>query len=137
MYTKITYYDPFRLTEHTIHAQIKGVGKHTLLGITGPCFRAADSAKINVIPMELLDHATRLAVLKAHNISFTTIKRDGLSNFLMGDGSGKSCSIIDEKGQLRHYTGIGWINKGPASYDDYARFPIIELTEEDADYEDL
>lgn len=126
MYTKITYVDPFRLTEHTIHAEIKGLGKHPLLDIWGPCFRAADSNDVNVIPMELLDHPTRLAVLQAHDVEFTTISADGLSNRSMGDGAGKIDTLIDTKGQRRHYVGIGWITEGPARYEDYARLPVLE-----------
>ena len=133
MITQITYYDPFRLTEHTIKAEILGVGQHELLGTTGPCFRAAGSTKVNVIPMELLDHSTRLAVLKAHDISFNTVKRESLSILEMRDGSGRVCKIIDEKGQRRQYVGFGWVNEGPASYFDYGQFPVVELTEEGAD----
>lgn len=53
-----------------------------------------------------------------------TVRREELSTFAMGDGTGKECRVV-YAGSVKMYVGIGWIVERKATQEDCDLFPMV------------
>ena len=55
-----------------------------------------------------------------------TIKRSEVSNLRMTAGNEIKIARVIDRGMVKEWVGIGWVNLGEADGSDYGRYPVLE-----------
>jgi hypothetical protein len=67
---------------------------------------------------------TTLKLIEAEGHTKETVDRGQLSNLKMVSGGEKRYSKIVCDGQVKQWVGIGWVDEGAATLEDYASLPV-------------
>ena len=57
-----------------------------------------------------------------------TVRATELSKFRMVAGNEKIYSLVIDEGIVKNWVGIGWVDVGPATEEDYKKYPTVVRT---------